>query len=168
MKNILLLCAAMVALAAMTACGHQLEVSEYSFDGRTIVRQDWDNVMTELTYYDRAGLKIGSALFYYPGRDGWFLVDNVWDADKIYLVLCDACPKLCMFDSSQFVVLHDSSLVHDIDKTRWLRSSSNDEIPVVQNQNKEYNSQIVKTIKARKRTYEMPEWSKYPGTFWKE
>ena len=69
----------------VTSCGHTLVESEYSFDGRTIQRKDWDNVMTELRYYDRDGTEIGTALFHYPGRDGWFLVDNIWDTDKIYL-----------------------------------------------------------------------------------
>lgn len=151
-----------------TACGYPIEVSEYSFDGRKILRQDWNDVMTELKYYNSDGAEIGTALFYYPGRDGWFLVDNIWDTDKVFLLLCDACPKINILDSSQFEVVHDIAPVQHIDKKRWIRISNNDNFPVVQQKNKEYNSEIRKKTLQKGESLGMPDWSIYPGTFFVE
>ena len=148
-----------------TSCGHTLVESEYSFDGGTIQRKDWDNVMTELRYYDRDGTEMGTALFRYPGRDGWFLIDNICDTDKIYLLLCDACPKISITDSAHFSVIHDMFPVQHIDRSRWIRMSSKDDIPVVQKQNIEYHSKIKKTNKGKQRCSDMPNWERYPGDF---
>lgn len=150
------------------ACSHTLVESEYSFGGMTIQRKDWGNVMTELIYYDRDGNEMGTALFHYPGRDGWFLVDNIWGyCDKIYLVMCDACPKLNIKDSAHFVVLHDYAPVLHLARSRWVRMSNADDAPVVVKKNKEYNSKIQKTLKKRGRCFSMPDWRKYPGEYFK-
>lgn len=150
----------------VTSCGHTLVESEYSFDGRTIQRKDWDNVMTELRYYDRDGTEMGTALFRYPGRDGWFLVDNIWDTDKMYLLLCDACPKISITDSAHFSVIHDIVSVQHIDKSRWIRMSSKDDTPVVRKQNNEYNSKIKKTNEMKRKCSNIPDWERFPGDFW--
>lgn len=152
----------------VTSCGHSLVVSEYSFDERTIQRKDWDNVMTELKYYDRDGNEMGSALFHYPGRDGWFLVDNIWDTDRVYLLLCDACPKISIIDSVHFSVIHDLAPVQHIDKSRWIRISSKDDIPVVRKQNNEYASKIKRIKKMKQSSTDMPNWEMCPGEFFKE
>lgn len=149
-----------------TSCGHTLVEAEYSFDGRTIQRKDWDNVMTELRYYDRDGTEMGTALFRYPGRDGWFLVDNIWDTDKMYLLLCDACPKISITDSAHFSVIHDIVSVQHIDKSRWIRMSSKDDTPVVRKQNNEYNSKIKKTNEMKRKCSNIPDWERFPGDFW--
>lgn len=149
-----------------TSCGHTLVETEYSFDGRTIQRKDWDNVMTELRYYDRDGTEMGTALFRYPGRDGWFLVDNIWDTDKMYLLLCDACPKISITDSAHFSVIHDIVSVQHIDKSRWIRMSSKDDTPVVRKQNNEYNSKIKKTNEMKRKCSNIPDWERFPGDFW--
>ena len=157
----------MIICMLLVACGHTLEESEYSLDGMTIQRKDWGNVMTELIYYDRDGKEIGTALFYCPGRDGWFLVDNIWGYDKIYLVMCDACPKLNIKDSAHFVVLHDYESVRYIAKSRRIRMSNADDAPVVVKQNKEYNSKVQKTLRGRRWCSSMPNWRKYPGEYLK-
>lgn len=167
MKSILLPLLLIIPLFT-TSCNHTLVTSEYSFDGWTIQRKDWDNVMTELRYYDRDGNEMGSALFHYPGRDGWFLVDNIWDMDKIYLLLDDACPKLNITDSIHFSVIHDISQVQHIDKSRWIRMSSKDDIPVVKKQNKEYNSKIKKTKGMKQKCSNIPNWEMYSGNYFKE
>lgn len=125
---------------------HQLEITEYTFEGRTIIRKDRNNVMTELYYYDRDSVEVGSATFYYPGRDGWFLVDNIWDTDKYYLMLYDACPEVNILDSSCLIVTHSLSEVEHIDKFRWRRFSRIDDCPVVRNKNEEYKTKIHKTV----------------------
>ena len=140
-----------------TSCGHTLVEAEYSFDGRTIQRKDWDNVMTELRYYDRDGTEIGTALFHY---------DNIWDTDKMYLLLCDACPKISITDSAHFSVIHDIVSVQHIDKSRWIRMSSKDDTPVVRKQNNEYNSKIKKTNEMKRKCSNIPDWERFPGDFW--
>lgn len=152
----------------LTACSHSLVESEYYFEGKKITRKDWDNVLTELKYYDNNGIEMGSALFYYPGRDGWFLVDNIWDTDKIYLLLCDASPKIQIIDSVHFIVLHDIGPLQHIDKSRWIRMSNKDDIPIVLKQNKEYNSKIIKTNKIKQNCSDVPDWDMFPGEFFKE
>ncbi len=158
--------AMLIVCMLATSCRHTLVESEYTFDGRTIHRKDWDHVMTELRYYDRDGNEMGTALFYYPGRDGWFLVDNIWDTNKIYLLLCDACPKISIIDSAHFSVIHDTDSVKHIDKSRWIRMTDMDDVPVVRKQNKEYNSKIQKTNKPKQKCSNMPDWDGCPGVFW--
>ena len=158
----------LIILLSMTSCDHALLVSEYSFDGRAIMRKDWDDVMTELIYYDRDGTEMGKAMFHYPGRDGWFLVDNIWDTDKMYLLLCDACPKISITDSAHFSVIHDIAPVQHIDKSRWIRISSRDDFPVVKKQNKEYNSKIKKINRMKQKCSNIPNWEMYSGEYFKE
>ena len=160
--NLLIVC------LSLTACCHTQENSEYNFEGRTIMRTDWDNVLTELKYYDSTGNEMGSVLFYYPGRDGWFLVDNIWDTEKVYLLLCDACPKIKIMDSTHFVVLHDISLVQHIDKSRWIRISSKDDMPVVRKQNNQYRTKIKKIVTIKRKRSEVPTWDDYPGELFHE
>jgi len=150
------------------ACSHTLDVSEYYYDGRIVQRKDMDNVMTELKYYDKDGNEMGATLFHYPGRDGWFLVDIIWDTDKMYLLLCDACPKIIITDSAHFAVIHDMTQVEHVDKSRWIRISSNDDIPVVRRQNNQYQSKIRKRKKTTESKSTMPNWADYAGEFYKE
>ena len=152
----------------LTSCKHFLIESEYNLDDLTILRQDWDNCMTKLTYIDiaKGNVELGSALFYYPGRDGCFFVDNVFGQDgTIYLILCDASPKLIINDSLHFIVSHNHSNI-SIDKTRWIRVSNNDNFPVVREQNKEYGSTVTKTEKRTVPISDIPKWNNYPGRFY--
>lgn len=149
------------------SCNNNYIASKYSFGNYSIIRHDWNNVMTLLLYFDASGTEIGSALFYYPGRDGWFLIDNAWEDNCIHLVLCDACPKFIINDSSQFDVVHDYTDIHS-DKSSWVRMSfCNDEIPVVQETNTEYGTQVIKTPLVEGPSFRpKPNWNTFPGQYY--
>ena len=152
----------------LASCRHTMTESEYSLDSTTILRQDWDNCMTKLTYFDnkKGNDVLGSALFYYPGRDGWFLVDNIFGKDgTVYLVLCDASPKLVINDSLHFIVSDSHSNI-SVDKSRWIRISSHDNFPVVVAQNKEYGSVVTKTAEKTTIVSSRPKWNNYRGTIY--
>ncbi len=154
----------------LTSCKHVMIESEYRLDNITILRQDWDDCMTKLTYYNnnKGCDEVGSALLYYPGRDGWFLVDNVIGEDgKIYFILCDACPKFIVNDSLHFIILHNHTNIF-VDKSRWIRISSNDNFPVVLSQNREYGTTITKSIKKKKVVSSIPKWDNYSGSFFEK
>ena len=146
------------------SCNTNYSECKYVLDNYSIARQDWNNCMTKLSYMDERGNVIGSALFYYPGRDGWFLVDNILEKKRVVLVLCDACPKLIINDSLQFVVRHDYSNV-DTDKSRWIRISASDDYPVVRMTNNEYGSKVAK-IPLSGSYQEMPDWDSYLGKYY--
>lgn len=150
------------------SCNDNYSESKYYMEKYSIIiiRQDWNNCMTKLSYIDKNGKEIGSALFYYPGRDGWFLVDNIWGDNCVYLVLRDACPKLIIKDSSQFIIEHDDLNIQ-VGKSNWRRVSSNDEAPVVQRKNEEYETSVVKLQLKGECNSKMPDWENYPGKYYK-
>lgn len=168
MKRICLLYMLFVSIC-LVSCRHIMIESEYSLDNITILRQDWDDCITQLTYFDnKQDIELGSALFYYPGRDGWFLVDNIFGKDStIYLILCDACPKLVINDSSRFIVSDSHSNI-SIDKSRWIRISSHDNFPVIVAQNKEYGSVVTKTAEKTTIVSRRPKWNNYHGSFYQK
>lgn len=143
------------------SCDNNYTESIYYLEKYSIIRQDWNDCITKLSYVDKKGKEIGEALFYYPGRDGWFLIDNIWGNNCIYLVLCDACPKLIINDSSQFIVKHDYQNIN-IDKLNWRRISSDDDAPVIQRTNEEYKTNVVKIGINSK----MPNWNTWPGKYY--
>ena len=165
MKKVLLICTALLVLGSMVSCNSKATESDYCLDNIKIHRQDWNGCMTKLTYIDEKDNELGTALFYYPDRDGWFEIDNIWGTDgSIYLVLLDACPKLSINDSSRFIVVHSYDGI-PADKSRWRRMSVSDEYPVVQQKNREYGSSvIVSDIVSTKAV--MPNWNSYRGKFY--
>jgi len=148
------------------SCNENYSESMYCAGRYSIIRQDWNDCMTKLTYFDNNKNEIGSALFYYPGRDGWFIIDNIWNNNCVYVVLCDACPKIIIRDSSQLIIKHDYQNIY-VGKSRWRRISSNDDFPVIQRKNEEYGT-IIKKTQHNKGYYnkDMPDWDKYPGKFY--
>ena len=144
---------------------HTMTESVYSLDDIKILRQDWDGCMTKLTYYFEDSVEIGSALFYYPGRDGWFLIDNVWGENgKIYLVHLDACPKVIINDSTKFINRHDIRI--PVKKERWRRMCSCDDAPVVHEQNDEYGTIVEKTAEKTMSVSNRPDYNNYPGLYY--
>lgn len=147
------------------SCKHDVVETVYNLDGMRILRRDWNECMTEMVYVNKEGDNIGSALFYYPGRDGWFLIDNVFDDNgTIYLVLNDACPKVIINDSSHFVVTHQPAKVR-VRKNRWIRISSNDDAPVVKRANDEYGTIVTKTV-GKSTTIPTSQWNTYTGSLY--
>lgn len=150
----------------IVSCNSNYSESVYCLDGYSIVRQDWNDCMTKLTYIDNGTREIGSALFYYPGRDGWFIIDNIWGDNCVYVVLCEACPKIIIRDSSRFIIKHDYQNI-PVEKNRWRRISSDDDYPVIQRKNEEYGTNVKKK-EHNKGVYnnKMPDWEKDSGMFY--
>ena len=46
--------------------------------------------------------------------------------------------------------------------------ANRDDIPVIQKQNKEYNTKIQKTNRMKQKNSNMPNWEMYPGEYFKE
>mgnify|MGYP004447257535 CR=1 FL=1 len=101
MKRLLYLALACLLLAA---CRDDYAESEYTCGNYRVFRQDWNNCMTRLTYFDPEGNELGSTLDYYPGIGGWFLADLVFGDSCIYYSPCDACPQVVINDSAQLIV----------------------------------------------------------------
>lgn len=149
----------------LVSCVHTMKESVYSLDDIKVLRQDWDDCMTKLTYFYKDSVEIGSALFYYPGRDGWFLIDNVWGENgNIYLIYQDACPKLIINDSARFLIRYDQSI--SVKKERWRRICSFDDAPVVHTQNNEYGTIVSKTDEKTISVSNMPDYNSYPGAYY--
>ena len=162
----LVLC--IICIIICCSCKHSLVESEYTLDSIRILRQDWDDCMTKLSYLDNNGVIIGEGLFYYPGRDGWFLIDNIWDNNgRTIMVLCDACPKIIINDSLRFLIQHDYSNIQ-VNKSRWIRISSCDDMPVVKNKNKEYGSRVIKKVLKSGKVKKTPDWNLYQGLYYNE
>ena len=154
-----------ISSICLVSCVHTLTKSVYSLDDVKILRQDWDDCMTKLTYYYKDSVEIGSALFYYPGRDGWFLIDNVWGENgNIYLIYQDACPKLIINDSTKILIIHDQRI--SVKKERWRRICSSDSAPVVNAQNNEYETIVSKTAEKTMFVFNRPDYNNYPGLYY--
>lgn len=160
MKHIILILSLSVFF---TSCRVDNSESKYYYGNYTIIRQDWNDCMTKLSFFDKQGDEIGSTLEYYPGRDGWFLIDVVFDDNCVYLSFCDCCPKIIIKDSSQFII-NPHSFNIPISKERWRRISSSDEAPVVKSTNIEYGSKVTKSF-IRESKSKMPDWNRFPGRY---
>lgn len=161
MKHILLI---LFVSLSFVSCKDNFFESKYSCGNYTIIRQDWNDCMTELSFFDKEGYWIGTTLEYYPGRDGWFLADVIFGYNCIYYSPCDACPKVIVNDSSQFVINSRSTDI-PVEKKRWRRISSCDDAPVVEEANMEYGSKVTKTF-IRKGKTKMPDWTVFLGKYY--
>ena len=146
-----------VTFLMVVSCQVDYTESEYSYGNYTVFRQDWNGCMTKLSFYDREGNELGTTVDYYPGIGGWFLADLIFDERCVYYSACDACPKVTVSDSSQFVVDQHSFEEILIGKEQWRRISVWDDAPVVEETNKEYGSKVTRHF-IKKSKDRMPDW----------
>ena len=143
-------------------------VESEKLDKCEYINSNLDNVFTKLSFLDKNGKETGSALFYYPGRDGWFKAYIAFGYNGvIYLILSDACPKISSTDTNHFVLLHSFDPLKHISKNRFRCIANNDEFPIVKRENEKIKTTVKRIEKKTMNTYKCPEWTTHPKSYYK-
>ncbi len=151
--------------------------TEYSYDDRVLIREDWGEKMTKLTYTNQDEQDVATLLFYNPfgwwGDVAWH-GDLIWEEKKIIFIL--ACrgntPKVIINDSSLFRIVDISkrdSIFHSYDSLTTWRHITQTELSIIEIVNRGYETNVQKTIIQEKQVgySEMPDWLSFQGEYYK-